>query len=80
MNLFGLQMSHLVCAGNGGTNILVRRRPAVRSGKRLRYQWRRLRGDRERGRAGGHANCKFQKVASLHDFRLLFRGERRKRV
>jgi hypothetical protein len=71
-HLFRFQMFHLVCAGDGGTNISIPRQLVVGCRERQRCQRRSLCACRKRGRAGDCTQGEFQKVSAFHDFSFLF--------
>ena len=74
-HLFGLEAVHLIFGGDGGTDVLMRKRQPFICCKRMRRQRRGLYAGGQRGRAGRKSKGEFQKVAAFHDISLFVGGE-----
>ena len=67
VHLLGLELSGFIAGGDGGMSVGIAFGHPVRTADRLRRQRRSLRGSGQRGSSCRNAQCKFQKVPTLHD-------------
>lgn len=69
-HLLGLEPVDFVAGCDGGMKVFVGGRQVSTRCQRKRRQRRGLRARGQRGRAGGHTESEFQKVAAFHDISL----------
>jgi hypothetical protein len=70
VNLLRLEVLDFCLRRDGGVNIRIGGRQFLRFRERLRRNWRRPRGCRQRGGAGSEPEREFQKMTAFHDISL----------